>query len=120
MGDKVSFVIERSSDDVVLTTITKIAGDKPSINGGELFAANCARCHGAAGEGTTKGIPLISGHALMHAEAEFIEQVNDGTENKMPAFREKLTAEEIAAVVKYVRTVIQAGFKHEEMKPHKH
>lgn len=37
----------------------------------------------------------------------------------MPPFKDKLTADEIAAVVKYIREDIQAG-KSENAKPTKH
>ena len=80
-----------------------------SPDGAELYKDNCARCHGDAGKGSKKGIPLISGHALHHTEQQYLEQVRDGKANKMPAFRDKSSAEEIDAIVKYVRNVMQAG-----------
>jgi len=118
-GDKVAFVLERAGGKVALTSITK-TGNTAAVDGAEVFASNCAECHGAKGEGKKKGIPLISGHALAHSEVEFIERVTNGKERKMPAFRDKLSGEEIAAVVKYVRDVIQADVKPEQRREHKH
>jgi mono/diheme cytochrome c family protein len=80
--------------------------------GSDTYAENCAKCHGEHGEGTRKGIPLTSGHALHHDEGDMIEQVNNGTEKKMPGFKDKLTPEEISAVVNYVRGTLQAGAAH--------
>ena len=82
-----------------------------SEDGAMIYHENCARCHGDKGEGAKKGIPLISGHALHHSFDEYIEQVNDGTEKKMPAFKDKLSPEEITAVVNHVRNVVQAGIE---------
>lgn len=50
----------------------------------------------------------MKGHALDHSEQDFIRQVEYGEENEMPAFKDKLSKDEIAAVVKYVREVIQS------------
>lgn len=78
-------------------------------DGAELYRANCAVCHGAKGEGDKRGIPLISGHALNHTEAQYNAQIRFGKGAKMPAFKDKMTAEEISATVNYVMNVIQAG-----------
>lgn len=106
VGDQVEFEIERTGAKIVITKLTKI-GEVTLINGSETYQTNCATCHGAVGEGAKKGIPLISGHALHHSEDEYIEQVNNGKGKKMPAFKDKLTAEQIAAVVKFVRRDLQ-------------
>ena len=118
-GEKVAFVLERAGGKVTLTSITK-AGETASVNGAEIFASNCAECHGAKGEGAKKGIPLISGHALAHSEEEFVEQVANGEEKKMPAFRDKLSDDEIAAVVRFVREVIQKDVKKDGNTNHEH
>jgi len=78
-------------------------------DGAEIYRVNCAVCHGVNGEGDKRGIPLTSGHALNHTEAQYNAQIRFGKGTKMPAFKDKLTAEEIAATVNYVMNVIQAG-----------
>jgi len=107
-GDTVAFEVERSGTEIRFVRITKTGRDA-SVSGSEIFASNCADCHGAKGEGEKKGIPLIKGHALAHTEQEFTQRVLNGKENKMPAFREKLSDEDVAAVVKYVREELQKG-----------
>lgn len=119
VGDRVEFEIERRGSTVIYTEFTKI-GTVAIINGGEIFKMNCAECHGGNGEGAKKGIPLISGHALDHTEAEYAEQVKNGKTGKMPAFHDKLTAEQIAAVVSFVRNTIQADIPPERRKGHHH
>ena len=77
VGERVKFEIERTDAKIVVTKLEKI-GEVSMIDGGEIYQTNCARCHGASGEGV-----------------------------KMPAFKDKLSHEEIAAVVKFVREDLQ-------------
>ena len=119
-GDKVAFVLERTNGKVSLVGITKVAEAIPALNGEQLFASNCAECHGPKGEGAKKGISLLSGHALNHSEDEYEEQVIKGTPNKMPGFRDKFTDEQIATIVKYVRETIQKDSKKEVNNNHEH
>ncbi len=118
-GDKVEFEIERSGAKIVITKLTKI-GEVAIINGGEIYKMNCAECHGGIGEGAKKGISLLKGHALKHTEKEYIEQVMDGEDKKMPAFKGKLSAEQIAAVVKFVREDLQKDVSNEDGLEHLH
>ncbi len=107
-GDKVEFEIEKTGMEVIVSSLTK-TGEVGVIEGADIYKTNCAKCHGDNGEGRTKGIPLISGHALSHSEAEFVKQVSDGKTGKMPAFRDKLTPDEIKSVVDFVRGTLQKG-----------
>ncbi len=118
-GDKVEFEIERSGAKIVITKLTKI-GEVVIINGGELYKTNCATCHGGLGEGAPKGISLLKGHAVSHSEKEYIAQVMNGKGNKMPAFKDKLSAEQIAALVKFVRQYLQKDVSAEEKSEHQH
>lgn len=118
-GDKVEFELERTGADLLITKLTKI-GEDALVKSAEIYKTNCAECHGAKGEGAKKGIPLVSGHALHHSEAEFVAQVTDGEANKMPAFKDKLTTDEIRAVVRFVREEIQKDAEPSEKVPHKH
>lgn len=119
IGDKVDFEIERTGSKLVITKITKIS-EIDVLNGSEIYKMNCAECHGGKGEGAKKGIPLISGHALHHSEIEHIKQVTDGEGEKMPAFKDKLSAEQIAEVVKFLRTEFQKSANREESHKHAH
>ncbi len=117
-GDRIMFELQKSGDTSILTKIT-ISENTPGANGKAIFLENCAKCHGQNGEGAEKGISFLKGHAVGHPEEDFIKQVNFGEEGEMPAFRDKLTADEIAAVVKYVRNVIQKDVRKENS-THKH
>ena len=118
-GDKVEFEIERANSNIVFTKFNKV-GEVALLNGGEIYRANCAECHGANGAGARKGISLVKGHALAHSEAEHIAQVTNGEGGKMPAFKDKLTKEEIAAAVEFVREELQRGATPEQRKSHHH
>lgn len=119
IGDKVEFEIERTGSKLVITKITKV-GEVAVLNGAEIYKTNCSECHGEKGEGAKKGISLITGHALDHSETEHITQVTDGESNKMPAFKDKLSTEQIAEVVKFVRNEIQKGAVRKESHSHSH
>lgn len=120
-GDKVDFEILRTGSKIKYTAFNKI-GEIAFVKGSDIYTANCAECHGAKGEGASKGIPFTSGHALDHSEADFIKTVTNGKAKKkdkeMPAYRDKLTPEQIAAVVKFIREDIQKGITRNE--GHKH
>ena len=70
--------------------------------GQAVFEANCARCHGADGMGSQTGRSLI-GIAMSEPDRSVhVASVTTGKGN-MPAFGERLSAEEIDAAVSYVR-----------------
>jgi Cu/Ag efflux protein CusF len=118
-GDRVEFEFERTGENIVITRLNKI-GEAAVFNGAEIYNINCSGCHGAKGEGGKKGISLVKGHALHHTEAEHIKQVTSGEGEKMPPFRDKLSTDEIAEVVKFVRTHIQKDATRDESRKHKH
>jgi mono/diheme cytochrome c family protein len=74
----------------------------------------CVACHGETGEGglvTVEGkklkVPSFkSTHAAKEPDSEFIEQIQEGGDG-MPAFKDKLSAQEIADLVKFVRKEFQ-------------
>jgi mono/diheme cytochrome c family protein len=116
-GDKVEFDLRREGSKLTFTAFTKVG---EVALGSEIYTISCAVCHGATGEGAEKGIPLTTGHALHHSEAEHIKQVTNGEGEKMPAFREKLTPDQIKEVVRFVREDIQKKAKRDDSSKHKH
>lgn len=112
VGDIVEFDLERNGSEHLVINLAKKGVDR-KIMASNIYKLNCAECHGNKGEGGVKGIPFTSGHALHHTETEFIRSVTEGKnlkkEKHMPAFRQKLNAEQIDAVVKFIREDIQKG-----------
>jgi cbb3-type cytochrome c oxidase subunit III len=79
--------------------------------GRSVYTANCGRCHGADGQGHTKTGEMVEAPDLSDASwqksrstSRMIASVTHGR-GQMPAFKKKLSKEEIAAAVAYVRTL---------------
>ena len=78
------------------------------------FEKNCVDCHGATGEGGPKEVDgkrfkvpsLREGHALKHTDEKFVTQISEG-DDEMPAFKDKLTPEQINEVIRYIRKEFQ-------------
>ena len=79
-------------------------------DGAATFKAKCAMCHGADGAGqTTMGKnlglkDLGSADVQKLSDAELTKITSDG-KGKMPAYKGKLTPEEIKAVVAHIRSL---------------
>lgn len=82
-----------------------------------VFDKDCKSCHGQTGEGgpvkledgTRLKVPsLREGHALRHADSEFVKQITKGGDG-MPAFADKLKPEEINDLIKFIRHEFQGG-----------
>ena len=93
---------------VLLFTNDPSSGSAPgglygTDDGAAIYADSCAQCHGADGSGGI-GPPLGGGavvEAFPDAEAE-IAVVAEGRQG-MPGFGDRLTPEQIEAVVEYTR-----------------
>jgi quinohemoprotein ethanol dehydrogenase len=76
----------------------------------ELFARNCAVCHGPSGEGKQVGTlqvpPLREGRAVEDPDARLLSQIHDGGKG-MPPFKFTLTDEQIQDLLRFVREEIQ-------------
>ena len=78
------------------------------------FKKNCSECHNEDGTGGLKTVDgkklkvpnLREGHALHHPDEDFIKQITKGGDG-MPAFKDKLTPEQITDLVKFVRHEFQ-------------
>jgi Cu/Ag efflux protein CusF len=121
VGDKVGFELEKKEAEIVVVKIKKIGEVAVGARGSEIYKTNCAECHGEKGGGVEdKGISFLEGHALHHEKEDFINRVTNGKEDEMPAFRDKLSKEEIKEVVDYVRNEIQSKVKKKEDNSHQH
>lgn len=80
--------------------------DEELVLGLSIYEKKCASCHGATGGGGTG--PKLSDGAVIEAYPDVnaeIAVVMTGPKS-MPAFETQLSAEEIAAVVRYTREVL--------------
>lgn len=80
-------------------------------DGAALYKSKCAMCHGPDGTGNTpmgkalKVKSLASPEVQKQTDAELEKTISSG-KGKMPAFAGKLSADELKAVVQFIR-----GFK---------
>lgn len=91
---------------------TKKAGASSQIERGRaVYSANCGRCHGADGAGHTRMAEIVEPPDMSdpawqrgRSSSRMIGSVANGR-GQMPAFKKKLSKQEIAAAVAYVRTL---------------
>ena len=76
----------------------EVEGD-PEV-GGQVFAENCAGCHGADARGANGGPNLVGNEQAMAPEQVRAQVANGG--GGMPAFKDTLSAKQIADVTAYV------------------
>lgn len=78
--------------------------------GADAYKAKCASCHGAEGKGDTaigksmKLKDLGSDEVQKQSDADLTSVITKG-KKPMPAYEGKLTPEQTAAVVKFLRTL---------------
>ena len=88
----------------------------PEQDGERLFAENCAQCHGAAGDGTLLGPPLVHriyepGH---HPDFSFQRAVKNGVVSHHWDFGDMppvagLSEDDVAQIIAYVRELQREG-----------
>lgn len=76
----------------------------------EIYGQTCVRCHKADGtggtveldEGEKLKVPSLRDHGHKESDEHLAEQIRDGGDG-MPAFKDRLDAEKINALVRFVR-----------------
>jgi mono/diheme cytochrome c family protein len=83
--------------------------------GKRLYLTACANCHGPDGTGSMmrQALPTIGdlGSPEMHgrlSDEAIIDIISNGRNNKMPAFGGMFNAEQVQAIVTYVRSMKRA------------
>jgi mono/diheme cytochrome c family protein len=78
------------------------------------YKKNCEACHGPEATGglvkvekkQIKVPSLKADHALKHTDEQLTKMITNGEED-MPAFKNKMSAQEISEMVRYIRKEIQ-------------
>jgi cytochrome c6 len=94
---------------LVTAVALSLAGPTLAVDAAALYASKCAACHGKDGKGTSSGQKMGAKDLASEKSepvAEIVDDIAKG-KGKMPAFKGKLSAEEIEALAKYVK----AGLK---------
>ena len=80
------------------------------IDGQELYAKHCVLCHGEDGTGETDlgsglGARDFNDKAFQDGitDEQIVEQIENGTEEKMFPFKDKLSSDEMHALVPVIR-----------------
>ena len=109
----------------------KAAGAGDVEAGAKLYEAKCASCHGKDGKGKEAmakmfklelaALDLIDEGSLSKTDKELFDLTAEGI-NKMPGYKDKMKAEEIDAVIAYMRSLAPApvpaeAAPEEEAKP---
>lgn len=87
-----------------------------SIDGAQVFAANCQACHQASGKGLpgvfpplansnwVTGDPVVAANILLHGMTGKIEVAGTTYDGAMPPFGQQLNDDELAAVLTHIRS----------------
>jgi mono/diheme cytochrome c family protein len=79
-------------------------------SGADTYKSKCQSCHAADGSGSTpagkamKALPFNSPDIVNASDADLIADTQNG-KGKMPAYKGKLTDDQIKDVVAYIRTL---------------
>src|SRR5215510_794135 len=99
-----------SSYAVSISGSPNVTSSSPLVaDGNALYAAKCGTCHGKDGKGTpnwrSKGQPDFTDKNWQkaHTDAQITDATKNGKGKFMPAFKSKMSDEEIAAVTARIR-----------------
>lgn len=88
---------------LMLTSGTSTAAD--TNKGQQLYAANCAICHGPSGRSVMPGAPNFDrGEGLMRPDFALLASIRAG-KNAMPAYQGLLADRDILDVIAFLRTL---------------
>lgn len=82
---------------------------KAEVGSETLFKTHCIPCHGEDGKGSDLGkglgVPDFTDTNWQKTKTDerFVEQILNGTPDKMFAFKDKLNMDEVKALIAYVR-----------------
>lgn len=92
---------------LLFTARAPVTGDPITDDGARLFAARCSSCHGGKGQGL-RGPQLAGRMVEKYPNIEDQTAVVANGRNGMPAFGQRLTSDELRAVVEFTRTRLGA------------
>lgn len=89
-------------------SVGRLAAQAP--DGKAIYAEECRTCHGAVGKPTQRAVSQFKNMPTFDAtffakrsQDSIVAVLNHGAGKDMKSFKDKLSAEEIAAVAKYVK-----------------
>jgi cytochrome c oxidase cbb3-type subunit III len=96
---------------IALGSVSALRAQQPA-DSAALYAKMCASCHGPKGTPSpamahSMGIPDLASAQAMASVADSVlrSAIADGKGHSMPAYKARLTAAQIGALVSYIRTL---------------
>ena len=75
-------------------------------SGADIYKAKCAMCHGADAKGKMAGThDWTSADVQKMSDADLTKVITDGKPPKMPAFKGKLSDDQVKELVSYIRSL---------------
>jgi len=109
-------ILEPAQIDDLVQHVLSISGQQSdtaaAARGADLFAENCASCHGVEGKGTREnGAPNLTDTDWLYGGTSAIirETIFNGREGLMPNWNERLSEAQIAALGVYVHSELGGG-----------
>ena len=91
-----------------VVSVGRVAGQTP--DGQSIYRDECRTCHGAVGKPTQRAVSQFKNMPTFDAtffakrsQDSIVAVLNHGAGKDMKSFKDKLSAQEIAAVAKYVK-----------------
>lgn len=97
----------------IATSLFGQSDSKDAGKGHEIFEQQCVGCHGSDGRAQTdmgkkvQAADLTSGAVQQQSDSQ-LEKVIKGGKKKMPSFDQKLSDDEVRAVIAYIRQLGKA------------
>lgn len=86
------------------------------LDGKALYVKNCQKCHGANGTPSAAMAKMnptmkpLTTELLTKTDEDYVKLLANGSENgKKKPMKDKMTPEEMTAVIKYVREMVKGG-----------
>lgn len=86
------------------------------LDGKALYAKNCQKCHGVSGTPSAAMAKMnptmkpLTTELLAKSDEDYVTLLMNGSENgKKKPMKDKMTPEEAAAIMKYVREMVKGG-----------
>ena len=98
----------RISVALAFTTATLSAYAQPPV--ATVYKANCAPCHGAAGDANTAAgkafkVPAFNSEAVVKQSDEDLLTVAKNGKGKMPAWHDKLSEDQLKDLISFIHTL---------------
>ena len=91
---------------MVFSLVVALAAPAVAEDAAALYKSKCQMCHGPDGKGSAAGVKMGAKpfSEVKASDKELVEITRNG-KDKMPAYKDKLSDDQINELVKYVRTL---------------